>query len=86
MHRLRRRCYDSGMTILETHDTVPTTYVEADRIRFAYRRFGRTQQHISNAKLVLYPDSNHGAHYQFHGDFVAQVKLFLDVPTGQGEQ
>jgi pimeloyl-ACP methyl ester carboxylesterase len=23
------------------------------------------QQHIPNAKLVLYPDSNHGAHYQF---------------------
>ena len=36
------------------------------------------QQHIPNAKLVLYPDSNHGAHYQFHDDFVAQVKLFLD--------
>jgi pimeloyl-ACP methyl ester carboxylesterase len=37
------------------------------------------QQHMPNAKLVLYPDSNHGAHYQFHDDFVAQVKLFLDV-------
>jgi pimeloyl-ACP methyl ester carboxylesterase len=40
------------------------------------------QQHIPNAKLVLYPDSNHGAHYQFHEDFVAQVKLFLDGPAG----
>jgi pimeloyl-ACP methyl ester carboxylesterase len=39
------------------------------------------QQHIPNAKLVLYPDSNHGAHYQFHEDFVAQVKLFLDGPA-----
>jgi pimeloyl-ACP methyl ester carboxylesterase len=44
------------------------------------------QQHLPNAKLVLYPDSNHGAHYQFHEDFVAQVKLFLDGPAGDSEQ
>jgi hypothetical protein len=36
------------------------------------------QQHIPDAKLVLYPDSNHGAHYQFHEDFITQLKLFLD--------
>src|SRR5260370_10227255 len=36
------------------------------------------QQHIPDAKLVLYPDSNHGAHYQCHEDFVAQVRLFLE--------
>jgi pimeloyl-ACP methyl ester carboxylesterase len=39
------------------------------------------QQHIRNAKLALYPDSNHGAHYQFDEDSVAQVKLFLDHPA-----
>ena len=39
------------------------------------------QQHFPYAKLVLYPDSGHGAHYQFHEDFVAQVKLFLDCPA-----
>jgi len=44
------------------------------------------QQHIPNAKLVLYPDSNHGSHYQFHEDFVAQAKLFLDRPAGDREQ
>lgn len=44
------------------------------------------QQNIPDARLVLYPDSNHGAHYQFHDDFVTQVELFLqemeerDVP------
>jgi pimeloyl-ACP methyl ester carboxylesterase len=43
------------------------------------------QQHMPNAKLVLYPDSNHGGHYQFHDDFVAQVKLFLDGPEGSTE-
>jgi pimeloyl-ACP methyl ester carboxylesterase len=35
------------------------------------------QQNIPNARLILYPDSNHGSHYQYHEDFVAQVKLFL---------
>jgi pimeloyl-ACP methyl ester carboxylesterase len=35
------------------------------------------EQNIPNARLVLYPDSNHGSHYQYHEDFVAQVKLFL---------
>ena len=35
------------------------------------------QQHIPDARLVLYPDSNHGAHFQFHADFVSQVELFL---------
>jgi pimeloyl-ACP methyl ester carboxylesterase len=35
------------------------------------------QQAIPNAKLVLYPDSGHGAHFEYHEDFVAQVRLFL---------
>jgi pimeloyl-ACP methyl ester carboxylesterase len=35
------------------------------------------QQNIPDAKLVLYPDSGHGSHYEYHGDFVAQVRLFL---------
>jgi pimeloyl-ACP methyl ester carboxylesterase len=35
-------------------------------------------QNIPNARLVLYPDSNHGSHFQYHDDFVAQVNLFLD--------
>ena len=37
------------------------------------------QQHIPNAKLVLYPDSNHGAHYQYHEDFVDEARRFLDA-------
>jgi pimeloyl-ACP methyl ester carboxylesterase len=56
MHRLRRRCYETGMSIdlrqddknslitLYSHDTVPTAYAEADGVRFAYRRFGRTEK------------------------------------------
>lgn len=36
------------------------------------------QQHLPNAQLILYPDSNHASHYQFHKNFVSQVKLFLN--------
>ena len=35
------------------------------------------QQHIPEAYLVLYPDSNHGAHFQYTSHFLAQLGLFL---------
>lgn len=34
-------------------------------------------KHISNAQLVLYPDSGHGSLFQYHEDFVNQVNNFL---------
>src|SRR6266403_2169009 len=35
------------------------------------------QQHLPNAQLILYPDANHGSHYQYPKQFVLQVSLFL---------
>jgi len=35
-------------------------------------------QNLPNAKLILYPDANHGSWYQYHEDFVAEVNRFLD--------
>jgi pimeloyl-ACP methyl ester carboxylesterase len=37
------------------------------------------QQHLPNAELVLYPDSAHGAHFQFPERFVRQLSMFLDA-------
>lgn len=36
------------------------------------------QQELPNAELVLYPDSNHGAHFQYHDRFVATALEFLN--------
>lgn len=34
-------------------------------------------QHIPDAKLILYPDANHGSWYQHHEDFVFEANRFL---------
>ncbi len=36
------------------------------------------QQQLPNARLVLFPDSNHGSHFQYHDIFVREVTAFLD--------
>jgi pimeloyl-ACP methyl ester carboxylesterase len=35
------------------------------------------QQHLPDARLILYPDANHGSQYQYPERFVQQVSLFL---------
>ncbi|MGB6130940.1 MAG: alpha/beta hydrolase [Acidobacteriaceae bacterium] len=35
-------------------------------------------QHMPNAKLILYPDANHGSWYQEHEDFLFEANRFLD--------
>jgi pimeloyl-ACP methyl ester carboxylesterase len=35
-------------------------------------------QNLPNAKLILYPDANHGSWYENHEDFVFETNRFLD--------
>jgi pimeloyl-ACP methyl ester carboxylesterase len=37
------------------------------------------QQHLPNAQLIIYPDSNHAPCYQYPELFLAHASLFLDV-------
>ena len=34
-------------------------------------------QNMPNAKLILYPDANHGSWYEYHEDFVFETNRFL---------
>lgn len=36
-------------------------------------------EHLPNAQLIIYPDSNHGAHYQYGQLFLKHAKLFLNA-------
>ena len=38
------------------------------------------QQFLPDAELILYPDANHGAHFQHHELFVRHARIFLDDP------
>jgi pimeloyl-ACP methyl ester carboxylesterase len=36
------------------------------------------QQHLPNATLIIYPDSGHGAIFQFSDLFVREAQFFLN--------
>jgi pimeloyl-ACP methyl ester carboxylesterase len=42
-------------------------------------------QHIPNAQLIVYPDSGHGAHFQYPDLFLAHARLFLAETRGLSE-
>jgi pimeloyl-ACP methyl ester carboxylesterase len=37
------------------------------------------QQHMPNATLIIYPDSGHGAIFQYPDLFVSHVGMFLET-------
>jgi len=41
-------------------------------------------QNLPDAELTLYPDANHGSHFQYPARFARRVIDFLDVEPGEG--
>jgi pimeloyl-ACP methyl ester carboxylesterase len=56
----------SALVVKGTHDIIVYT---VNSLHLA--------QSMPNAKLILYPDANHGSHYQYAEDFVLEANRFL---------
>lgn len=67
-HAMLRAITQPVLVICGSHDTM----LPADN---AYAMF----KALSNAQLILYPDSGHGALFQHHALFVSHVRTFLDA-------
>jgi pimeloyl-ACP methyl ester carboxylesterase len=67
-HAILRAITQPALVVSGSHDTM----VPADN---AYAMF----KALSNAQLILYPDSGHGALFQHHALFVSHVRTFLDA-------
>jgi pimeloyl-ACP methyl ester carboxylesterase len=67
-HAILRAITQPTLGVSGSHDTM----LPADN---AYAMF----KALSNAQLILYPDSGHGALFQYHELFVSHVRTFLDA-------
>lgn len=67
-HAILRAIRQPALVVSGSHDTM----LPANN---AYAMF----KELSNAQLVLYPDSGHGALFQHHEMFVSHVQTFLDA-------
>jgi pimeloyl-ACP methyl ester carboxylesterase len=66
-HAILRAIRQPTLVVSGSHDTM----LPANN---AYAMF----KELGNAQLVLYPDSGHGALFQYHDRFVSHVRTFLD--------
>jgi pimeloyl-ACP methyl ester carboxylesterase len=67
-HAILRAITQPALVVSGSHDTM----LPADN---AYAMF----KALSNAQLIMYPDSGHGALFQYHALFVDHVRTFLDA-------
>jgi pimeloyl-ACP methyl ester carboxylesterase len=67
-HAILRAITQPALVVSGSHDIM----VPADN---AYAMF----KAMSNAQLILYPDSGHGALFQHHELFISHVRMFLDA-------
>ncbi len=56
-----------------TYATVPTKFVEAKGIKFAYRFYGKEE----DIPAVIYPNPGHSGIFQYHEEFLKKAIPFL---------
>ena len=91
-----QRAYDLGVTFFDTaelygwgeNERVVGRTVKGfrDDIVIATVNSFILQQHLPDAELIVYPDSGHGAHFQYPGRFARRVTDFLDVQPRDQDQ
>jgi pimeloyl-ACP methyl ester carboxylesterase len=67
-HTLLRAISQPALIVSGTHDTL----LPAENAHVMFKA-------LSNAQLILYPDSGHGALFQHHERFVSHVRSFLET-------
>jgi pimeloyl-ACP methyl ester carboxylesterase len=69
-HEILRAIHQPTLVVSGSHDTM----LPADNALTIFK-------HLSNAQLVLYPDSGHGSLFQHHDIFVSHVRTFLQAQS-----
>ncbi|WP_428568737.1 alpha/beta fold hydrolase [Ramlibacter sp.] len=76
MKALRRWGAKEAADLSRVHQPVLVANGDSDRM-VPSKNTRDLAQRLPNAELILYPDSGHGAVFQFHADFVPKVLAFL---------
>ncbi|HSV51486.1 MAG TPA: alpha/beta hydrolase [Burkholderiaceae bacterium] len=73
---LRRWGAQSPVDLSRVHHPVLVANGDSDRMVPSKNTYDLAQR-LPNSELIIYPDSGHGAVFQFHADFVAKALEFL---------
>lgn len=73
---LRRWCTKKPVDLSKVHHPVLVANGDHDRM-VPSKNTRDLAQRLPNSELIIYPDSGHGAVFQFHVDFVARAMEFL---------
>jgi pimeloyl-ACP methyl ester carboxylesterase len=77
---LRRWGAKKPADLSKVHHAVLVTNGDSDRM-VPSKNTHDLAHRLPNSELIIYPDSGHGAVFQFHADFVSKALAFLSRPS-----